>query len=156
MILYTEQDFENTRQTLKKRALILTAIIAVTVLLAAFFMTVVRNHIAVLVIPPLGGCAAYLYTAIKLMPWFKYWVYQNDMRTGLSRETDGWFVSCSSTARISDGVEFREFILRIGDKEEDERLFFWDCDKQFPEITAGQKIHLRSFGNYITELHFAE
>lgn len=154
MQLYTQQDFENTQQTFKKRAMILAAIVVGTIVLDVLFSTLLRNHVMTIATAVIGACAAYMYASVKMMPWFRYWQYLKDMRTGLSRETEGWFVSCSNTTRVSDGVEFHELIMRIGDGEEDERLFFWDDDKQLPEIEAGQKIRIRSFGNYITELHF--
>jgi len=78
------------------------------------------------------------------------------MKQGLSRETEAWFLSCSKDTRSSDGVEFREFIVRVDDDEDNERLFFWDNDKVLPEMKEGQKLFIRSFGNYITELIMEE
>ncbi len=156
MQLYTEQDFEVTRQTLKKRVVILAVIIVVTIVMDILFVTALRHHIAALATALIGSWAAYMYASTQMMPWFKYWRYQEDMKTGLSREMQAQFVSCSSTTRISDGVEFHEFIVRVGDGEDDERLFFWDDDKQLPEIAEGQMMNIRSFGNYITALEFAE
>ncbi len=156
MQLYTEKDFEATRQTLKKRALILAAIVVGTIVLDVLFATVLRHHMATIATALIGAWAAYMYASTQMMPWFKYWRYQEDMRIGLSRETQAKFVSCSSTTRVSDGVEFHEFIVRVGDGEDDERLFFWDDDKQLPEIEEGQMLNIRSFGNYITALEFVE
>ncbi len=156
MQLYTEQDFVKTKSELTKRWLILGAMILATFVLAALFVSVLRNRIAVIAAAVAGSALCYTYLAIKLLPWLRYWAFQNDMRHGLTRETDAWFVSCSDSTRISDGVEFHEFIVRIGDGEEDERLFFWDDDKQLPPIEVGRKLHIRSFGNYITELNFIE
>lgn len=156
MQLYTEQDFAKTKKELKKRALWLGVLIAATVAAVALFVTALRNQYAVVAAAAVGSCLSYMYLATKLMPWFRYWQYQNDMRHGLSRETDAWFVSCSDSTRVSDGVEFHEFIVRVGESEDDERLFFWDDDKELPPLTVGQRLHIRSFGNYITELNDAE
>lgn len=156
MVLYTEQDFAATKRTFLKRVLALIVILAATVAAVALFMSVLRNRYAVWVMAALGCCLSYAFLTIKVMPWYHYWAYQNDMRHGMSRETDAWYVSCTDGTRISDGVAFHEFIARVGDKEEDERLFFWDDDKKLPELKEGQKLHIRSYGNYITELHIVE
>ena len=154
MQLYFDQDFINTRKTYRLRIVGLLAILAVTFALMGIFVSVARNQIAVIVVTVVGLILAYAYLTIKLMPWFRYQRYMNDLRSGRSRETDGWFVSCSDGMKLSDGVEFHEFIVRVGDGEEDERLFYWDGDKQLPQLTEGQQVHIRSFGNYILELDF--
>lgn len=156
MQLYTEQDFAATRKVLRVRALGMAAIIAAVAAAVAVFCTALRNELAVTVSAVIGSCLGYMYLATKLMPWVRYWQYQNDMRHGLSRETDAWYVSCSDSTRISDGVAFHEFVVRVGDGEEDERLFFWDDDKELPKLAVGQRLHIRSFGNYITELTMVE
>lgn len=154
MQLYTEQDFINTRKAYRLRIVGLLAILAVTFALMGIFVSVVRNQIAVIAVTLVGFLLAYSFLTIKLMPWFRYWRYMLDLRSGRSRETDAWFVSCSDGKKLSDGVEFHEFIVRVGDGEEDERLFYWDGDKERPQLTEGQKVHIRSFGNYILELDF--
>ncbi len=153
MNLYTEQDFAQIKRTFQQKTAIFGAMVLITAVLMALFMTVFRNRIATIGTAVAGACVSYAFLSIKLMPWFRYWAYQNDMRHGMSRETDAWYVSCSDSTRLSDGVAFHEFIVRVGDGEEDERLFFWDDDKKLPEIREGQKLHIRSFGNYITELY---
>ena len=156
MVLYTEQDFAATKKEFTRRVLILAAIIAAMIVASVLFLTVLRNRYAMWATAGVGCCLTYAYLAIKVMPWYRYWAYQNDMRHGMSRETDAWYVSCSDSTRESDGVQFHELIVRVGDGEEDERLFFWDDDKELPDIREGQKVHIRSFGNYITELHIEE
>ena len=153
MQLYTEQDFAATKKVLTVRVLGLAAIIAVMAAALAVFVSAARNEYAATASAIVGCCLGYMYTVTKLMPWYYYRQYQKDMKHGLSRETEAWFVSCSDSTRLSDGVAFHEFVVRIGDGEEDERLFLWDDDKQLPELKNGQKLRLRSFGNYITELH---
>lgn len=152
MRLYTEQDFNDTRKTLRLRAAGLAAILAATIALMVVFVTVARNQIAVIAATVVGFWIAYAFLTIKLTPWFRYWMYQVDMRSGRVSETDAWFVSCSDGTKLSDGVAFHEFVVRLGDGEEDERLFYWDADKALPQMTEGQRVHIRSFGNYIMEL----
>ena len=154
MVLYTEQDYVATKRQFWTRVLVLTAIIAAVIAAEALFTTVLRNRYAMWVVAAAGCCLIYAYLSIKLMPWYHYMMYQSDMRHGVSRETDAWYVSCTDGTRLSDGVAFHEFIVRVGDGEEDERLFFWDDDKKLPDLKEGQKLHIRSFGNYITELNF--
>ena len=156
MVLYTEQDFAATKRKFLMRVLTLFVILGATIAAEALFMSVLRNRYAVWITAAVGCCLSYAFLTIKVMPWYHYLAYQNDMRHGMSRETDAWYVSCTDSTRISDGVAFHEFIARVGDGEEDERLFFWDDDKKLPELKEGQKLHIRSYGNYITELHIVE
>lgn len=152
MQLYTEQDFMKTKKAFRLRVIILGVILAVTFTLMGIFVTVARNQIAVIATTAVGFLLAYGYLMIKLTPWFRYYRYQMDIRSGRSRETDAWFVSCSDGRKLSDGVEFHEMIVRVGDGEDDERLFYWDADKARPQLTEGQKVHIRSYGNYVLEL----
>jgi len=156
MVLYTEQDFAATKRTFWTRVLILALIIAAMIGLEALFLAPLRSRYAVWIVAAVGCCLSYAYLTTQVMPWYFYMAYQSDMRHGLSRETDAWYVSCADSTRVADGVEFHEFIVRVGDGEEDERLFFWDDDKKLPELREGQKLHIRSFGNYITELQIME
>ena len=156
MVLYTEQDFAATKRELRNKILMLTAIIVIMIVAEVLFMSSLRSRYATWVTAAVGCCLSYAFLAIKVMPWYHYWAYQNDMRHGLSRETEAWYVSCSDSTRISDGVAFHEFIVRVGDAEEDERLFFWDDDKKLPEIKEGQRLYIRSYGNYITELQMID
>jgi len=156
MQLYTEQDFAATKRTLLMRAVVFSAIVVIAAAAMGLFVSIFRSRLANILAAVVGSCLAYAYLSVKVMPWFRYWIYQNDMRQGLSRETDAWYVTCSDSTRISDGVAFHEFIVRVGDGEEDERLFFWDDDKKLPELKEGQKLHIRSFGNYITELQIMD
>ena len=156
MVLYTEQDFAAAKREYAKRILGLFLIIAAIVGLEALFLTALRNRYVAWVIGAVGCSLTYAYLTLKLMPWYYYWAYQNDMRHGLSREMDAWYISCSDGTRLSDGVAFHEMMVRIGDGEEDERMFLWDADKKKPEIKEGQKVHIRSYGNYVTELHIVE
>ena len=147
--MYTEKDFQAASREVKRRACILAAIF----LAAAGLLTwalVARYRVLCYASVMLGCCAFYFYLMLKLLPWISYWKFLRDMRAGRSRVTEGWFVSLSDQARLSDGVAVHEFILRIGDKEEDERLFFFDDDKPLPRLEAGQRLRLTSYGNYIT------
>lgn len=152
MQLYTEQDFNQTKKILKQRCIALGGMFVATGAIMGVLVSVLRNRPAVIIATMICFCLCYAFLSIKLMPWFRYWRYQVDMREGLSRETDAWFVSCSDQTRLSDGVAFHEFIVRVDDSEDGERLFFWDGDKELPALTEGQQLHIKSFGNYITEL----
>jgi hypothetical protein len=100
----------------------------------------------------LTACLIYAYISLKLMPHYWYRCLLCDIREGLTRDTDGWFVSLAAEPRKSDGVPVRDFIIRIGESEEDERLFYWDDDKPAPDLKPGDSVNIKSFGNYIKEL----
>lgn len=157
MLLYTEQDYAAAKRKTGRRLAGFIMLLLAAVGLTALFVTVWRNRWAADAVAIVGACLCYAFLTIKLLPWIRYWQYLKDIQAGKTHTTEAWFVSCSDGTRRVDGVAFHEMIVRLGDGgEEDERMFFWDGDKELPPLQEGQKITLISFGNYITELLIEE
>ena len=146
--MYSEQDFARAEVNFKKYLVAGLAVVGVgataTIVTLVFRMRYVMNVIAVLT-----ACVSYGFITIKVMPHIRYRRFLNEMRNGMSRETDGWFVSFSDEPRMMDGIAVHDVIIRIGSEEEDERLFLWDDDKPFPAVRTDDAIHIVSYGNHI-------
>lgn len=149
--MYTQQDFMNAQRGEKRvvwtLAILLAATLALTITLIAL-----RIKWGAAAAAAVGGCLCYGFYSLKAKPYINYRRFLRDIREGLSRETDAWFVSLGGAPRTVDGVEVRDFLVRVGDEEEDERLFYWDEDKPLPRVEAGQKLHIVSYGNFVTAL----
>lgn len=149
--MYSDQDFINAKQGMKK-ALTLTILVCIVPLALFIVSLVMRWHIPCWIGAVALGWLGYGLLQLKCIPWIRYVLWFKDMRSGLSREMDAQFVSISNETRLSDGIEVHEMIVRVGDREEDERLFLWDHDKPLPVFKADQMLHITSFGNYVTDV----
>lgn len=150
--LYGESDKVRTATALRKSLIALLCVLVPTigVLIATLIL---RNKYVGIGVTIVGAWVCYYIIMQKMMPWFRYKRFLKDMDEGLSRATDGWFVSLSESPRLSDGVAVHDFVLRVGDEEEDERLFLWDDDKELPTLNAGDPVHIVSFSNFVKELN---
>ena len=161
MELYRDEDYQAAKRGMLVRFAILGLILAATVALLVLFVTVWRNELLAMAACMLGAALMFFFLNMKLLPWFHYWHYQADIRHGRTHDMDCRFVSLSDSERISDGVAFREFVVRLdkeeeknekGEKIDDQRLLLWDADRKAPELEEGQLLHVRAFGNYIVAL----
>lgn len=150
--MYTEADELTCQGQLKKNLWISLGIAVVTLALIVAGV-ILRYKWASVAVSALGFSLAYFVWSMKGLPWYRYRRFLRDIREGLSRVTVGRFVSVSEEEREREGVMFREFLLEVDEEgEEDERLFYWDAGKQLPQLRAGQRLTLTSFGNYIIAL----
>ncbi|NLG24555.1 MAG: hypothetical protein GX558_04320 [Clostridiales bacterium] len=149
--MYTQQDYDRAGAQLKRRIVIAAIVLAIG-LAALIAALIVRNRIVTIAAAVLTGWVLYGYISLKLVPHYHYRKYLMDIRQGRSRDSEGWFVSASDETRRVDGVSVHDVIVRVGDGEEDERLFYWDDDKPMPAIPSGQRVHIHSFGNFIIAL----
>jgi hypothetical protein len=148
--MYSDTDYQNAKNQMRKY-LIVTCVVFLLLLGGMIAGLIVRNKALTIVMAVVASWTFYTMLMLKCMPWIKYVRWLKDMREGLSRETDGWFVRTDPACRLSDGVAVHEFIVRVGDGEEDERLFLWDDDRPLPDVRPDQKVHIKSFGNYVIE-----
>lgn len=149
--LYDESDRERTSRALRKGWIALLCALIPT-LAGLVALMILRQKYPAIIVTVVGAWICYYIIMNKMMPWFRYRRFLRDMDEGLSRVTDGWFVSLSESPRMADGVSVHDFVLRVGDEEEDERLFLWDDDKALPEINEGEPIHVVSFSNFVKKL----
>ena len=159
--LYKEEDYQAAKRSMLLRFGVLAFILAVTIAVLTLFVTAWRNEPLAMLVCAIGASVMFFFMSLKVMPWFRYWRYQADIRRGRTHEMDCRFVSLSDGERISDGVAFREMIVMLdkeeetnerGEKIDDSRLLFWDADKKAPELKENELLHIRAFGNYIVSL----
>lgn len=150
--MYTEKDYQFTKKQTSAR------LIAVLALAAAFLAVVIaliiwRQEVLSMVAGVAGFAVCYFLYGMKVSPWVKYRKFMTDMKNGQRKRLACAFVALSPETRFYDGVEVHELIAKVGEEKEDERLFYWDADKQpLPALEKEQKIEITSFGNFIVDL----
>ena len=154
MELYKDEDYRVAKRGTILRFVGLAAILAATIAVMALFLTVWRNEILSMAACAVGASVLYFFLSMKALPWLRYWLYLSDIRKGREHEMDCRFVSMSEETRLSDGVAFHDFVVKLEDtdEEDNERLLLWDDDKKAPPLKPDQRLHIRSFGNYIIAL----
>ena len=161
MELYREEDYQAVKRSMLSRFGLLGIVFAVTAVLLALFVTVWRSAVLSVTVCAVGAVLMFFLLHMKVLPWFYYWHYQADIRKGRTHEMDCHFVSLSDSERMSDGVAFREMVVRLdlpeeknerGEKIDDTRMLFWDADRTAPVLREEEPLHIRAFGNYIVSL----
>ena len=158
MELYTAADMKETGKQLRRRIILTAAVVILLVAWAIVFDWPLRQQIALLLGMAVISALLYYVIMVKLVPWVRYYAYQRDIAKGRYHEMECRFISFSDSTRFSDGVEFHDFVVSLEETDSDDeeerlaqqRLLLWDADKPQPELAPGQKIYVRSFGNYIT------
>ena len=149
--MYTEADYRHIRGQVMARGavfiLILLAVVAAQAVSAYFRLRALAYIGAVL-----GAWLAYAFLMLGFMPYHRYSKHLSDIRRGLSRETEALFISLAERPRMADGILVYDLMARVGDKEEDARLFLWDAEKPLPSLTVDQPVRINSYGNFVLEL----
>ena len=117
--LYSEEDIQNCKKTLRTRILLSLGVAALCLGGAIVFL-LFRQRVGCLITAALGMCISYFFWCMTGLPWLKYNAYLRDMREGLRRETQADFVSIADTPRYQDGVLFHEMIVQVETKEPDD------------------------------------
>ncbi|MBR3928068.1 MAG: hypothetical protein IKJ65_03575 [Clostridia bacterium] len=126
--------------------------------MAAAFLAVMlvfnslRNQVLSIASAVVGFIVSYFLWSFKVSPWVKYDRLLREIRTGKTRETACEIMYFTDETRMMEGVEVHELIVRVGKEEEDERLYYWDADKEKPDVKEGDKVSIVSYGNYVVEL----
>jgi hypothetical protein len=145
--VYGEADLIKT-ESARKRALTVALLIGGAALLLVVLGMILRVKALALAAAILGGCAAYSWSTLKIAPWSAYLKFLREMNSGLTRETEGTFVSQADEARMVDGVLVHDVLLGAG--QDADLLFYWDDEKPRPDLTPGQRLKVTSFGKFIT------
>lgn len=147
-MLYSDEYLAGVKRGVLMRLCVMLALIAAVVgVLAA--ACVFRWQVAMYVIAGVGFASIMFLWSMKLTPWLRYWKFMNDMVNGQKRTVEVTFVYATPETRFFDGVEVHDFVTRVGDKEEDERLYVFDADKPLPDYKEGQKLKVTSYGNFV-------
>ena len=146
--MYTEQDFTNA-VTKQKNALIVGVIILIVLIAVTAVGMITRIFALATYVPCVLACVLYTWWCVKCLPWIRYNRYLNNMREGRHRESECYFTFISDSIRVVDGVQVHDVNASVDPEGEDQRLFYWDADKEIPQIEKGQKIRITSYGNFI-------
>lgn len=149
--MYTQQDFIDVKNTAVRRVLMMLLLSALF-LAGVIVLTALRQEIPQLIVAMIGYVVVYFLWSFKVTPWMRYAHFMKDMNEGQRRELECEYVGMDGETRLADGVEVYEFHTRVGKREEDERLFLFDSNKPVPELTAGEKLKIVSFGNHIISI----
>lgn len=98
------------------------------------------------------GALLIFYWEMKVAPYTRYARFLRDMFAGLSRESTGEFVGVDADTVLRDGVLFHPLHMRVGQMEEDMRLYYFDDSKPLPEIEPGAVVHITSYGNFVKSI----
>lgn len=145
--MYGEADLIKT-ESARKRALTVALFIGGAALFVVVLGMVLRIKALALAAAIVGGGAAYGWSALKVAPWSAYLKFLREMNSGLTRATEGAFVSQADESRMVDGVLVHDVLLDAG--QDAFLLFYWDDEKPRPSLTPGQRLILTSFGKFIT------
>lgn len=152
--MYTENDFVLIRKQTRIRVILLIALICLFVAVLVVFNSL-RMQVLTCATAAIGFIVSYFLCSFKVAPYVKYNRFLKDVKTGQRRVTECEFKYFTPETRMHDGVEVHEMIVSVastvGKDEEDERLFYWDADKQQPDYTEGDMISVTSYGNFVVD-----
>ncbi len=147
--MYTDSDYRAASSGMRRELGLVLGLLAVTVALLCTGLAI-RNRYLAIFGTILGLWVVYTCYVVRFLPWFRYNRFLENMRTGRRRETECYFVSLADSVRTVDGVAIHDLSASLDEAGEDQRLFYWDDDKPLPVFSAGQKIKLESYGNFVT------
>lgn len=87
-----------------------------------------------------------------LMPRVRYLKQLREIETGLTRELRCRFVSLGDAPRMVNGVWCYDFLCKVGEEEQDERLFRLDAKKELPDFAPGDELTVHSQDNFVTAI----
>ena len=86
MELYKDEDLRAAKRGMYIRVGVLAAILILTIVALALFVSVWRNEIVAMAVCAVGAAVFFFYLSMKAMPWIRYVMYQNDMKKGRAHE----------------------------------------------------------------------
>lgn len=150
-MLYTENDFVQAKKTMKKRLAMTGGVLGAAILLGAAGF-VIRNQALAEIPLIVGACVFYTLFVNKCLPWVRYNRFLKEMQEGRHRETECYYMDVADRVRVVDGVQIHDMNASVDEAGEDARLFYWDADKPLPSFAKGQKVRIRSYGNFVLDI----
>lgn len=141
--MYTEQDYEDIRNQLKKRwlavsvpSLMLLAGIVVSFILRVKWVTVVLSVVL--------GAGFIFFHGMLISPLAAYRNHLNNVLHGKTRSATGAFKEMEEQSVMRDGVRFYPLMISVGDMDdpEDDRLFYYDANLPRPDWKIGETLTL--------------
>lgn len=149
--MYTENDYAKAAKQTKIRVTLFLLMCLAFIACVVIFNTMRIQPLSI-AYSVIGFVVSYFIWSFKVSPWVKYNRHLKELKSGQKRETLCEFLYFTDETRTVDGVEVHELIATVGKEEEDERLYYWDCDKPRPELKEGDRVSILSYGNFVVEL----
>ena len=147
--MYSQSDITSNKNQFKLRLIYMGIALLITIA-ASTVLLIMRLEYPLMLAGAAGLCATYYIWITKAYPFYSYGRFLRDISEGLSRETVAHFISLTPETTMRDNVAVHVMMVRVGEAEEDERLFYFDHDKPLPAFEPGQTLTITSFGNYVT------
>ena len=149
--MYSENDYIQASK--RTKTAIATGIALIILCLAAVIAFVALEiDWAALASAGVGFIVCFFFWSFKVMPWLYYNRFLKELRHGQRRQMECEFKECSPETRLYDNIEVRDVLVTVGENEEDERLYVLDADKPVPDLKAGERITVTSYGSFITDI----
>ena len=148
--LYSEKDLQQLDAQLKKRYLILGAVLAVLLAVIVYSM-VIRVEGLTMVSVFLCGAAAVFVIDMFCMPLHRYRRLVTDALTGRTHTGTLEFSGVEEGSFRVDGVNCRGLIF-LGDPDKHgsrEQRYYWDAELPLPDFRAGDLVTLKYTGKNI-------
>ncbi|MBR1584053.1 MAG: hypothetical protein IJ662_00765 [Clostridia bacterium] len=141
LTLYTEQDYQDISNQMKKRWIAL--LIPAAVLLAAVIVSFVyrMKEVTMALTVALGAGFIFCY-GLFLAPVIAYRHHLDDVLHGRVRKTTGAFKEMEEESVLRDGVRYYPMMINVGNmgEEEDDRLFYYDANLPRPDWQVGEML----------------
>ena len=152
--MYTEQDYTDICNQLKRRWLALgtPAAVLLIAVIASFVFRIRWLTMALSIV--LGAFCIFSY-GMLLSPVIAYRRHLDEVLHGKVRSTTGAFKEMENQPVMRDGVKYFPMMISVGDMEnpEDDRLFYYDANLPRPDWKMGETLtvtaHDKSLGAWV-------
>lgn len=141
--MYTDNDLQEIRAQIKRREI--GMLIPGVALLAGVVVTLIlrMEWATTLCTCLLGGMVIFFYDLL-LKPLCCYERHVKGVLQGRTHEIEGMFKGMDGEVSQVEGVAYHSILVQVGDAKnrtgEDDRLFYFDCEKPFPDLTEGDRV----------------
>lgn len=143
--IYVQQDLDNITAQLRKRTIIIGApcLVLLAVLIWSLLPAVRLEWVTTLCTILIGVILIAAYD-LALKPIICYRNFLTNALHGRVRETTLPFIALSEDVNMVDGVACRALTCQDvdGKGRNYERLFYFDCEKTFPDFQEGELLHI--------------
>ena len=151
--MYTQQELDQILAQRKKRWLLLAIPEVILVACLVYSLVIRVEWLTTLISCIAGGLLIFVYD-LALKPLSCYVRHLQGVLQGRTRTLEGIFKHVDMQPSMVDGVAYRGMIVSAGDPadEEDDRLFYFDMEKPFPAITAGDRLRVTYHARAVAQL----
>ena len=158
--MYSEAEWKQIRAMRARRLGIITIPAAVAFLAAVSLFVygqINRNDwlwLVTVTITLVGGCAYLFLLGLYVRPVCQYEKHVEYMLHGRKHETTGILKLFDQSLSDKNGVDCHRVMLNVGLKDdgEDDRLFYFDAHKEWPNISLGQRVTIISNDMMVAEI----